>query len=1030
MQATGCGKTHTISGTQEDPGVIFLTMKELYRLIDERADESIITISLSYLEIYNETIRDLLSEQPTPSGAGLALRDQNGKITVAGITERAPKNAEDVRDMIAQGNERRTMSPTEANAVSSRSHAVLQINVTQQPRTAGTSEERTSASLNIIDLAGSERAAATRNNGQRMKEGANINKSLLALGNCINALCSADGRKGRHIPYRNSKLTRLLKFSLGGNCKTVMIVCVSPSSAHFEETNNTLLYANRAKNIRTKVTRNTMNVDRHVGQYVAAIAELNQEVAELKAKLKEKGSLESATEKRRRLEMAQEVEESKKSMRATAESVKKSVLERAGAEAQLRAAEVRKQALQVRLSEVQRLLAEASASASAHQPDLESERTLLQNLIAREEAVLGDAHLVSSAHSLRNSLEMQHATFVAAARNTKFDAEASEAVRAVGERLEAQIEAARSKAHVELLLQSWAAECRASTGLLALATRCTVAMKEAAGDLEYRATSLKRTRAEAEGEDAELSEGLAALAQQFREVAEANDTTLENIAGSRTAEVKATTASARPALQAIKRARHSMSATPPSARPAPATRTVAGGSTAAALGNTSAISRNVTRGGLLSPQRGSSERAPPAQRVAASYAVPTAASRAHLVSSPRRVAISPRRVLRRQSMAPIAGRTGAAGSAMAKNTAAGAAGAKKAFRWADEAGEGSIDDAKRKGPSPLRNAAIDEESESSENISSETEAAPAAPAQEWVDEVPPPPQAEAEVKKPIFQVPRRAPTTTSAGVFGKDFLAAKAGRRSVSAAALPPRKPHEAPKPRTVVATRSSLDGNTGAGPSSGRVAFGEIRNASANQQPALQSLPTDDQNPFDENSSFSKSFTRDVSGTESKGSPYSRRASGAGSGGGVGPVRRTRSRASAGSPVTSRAADSSENGIISALPPVFAAIARERDAALKPTTMVRAPPGHAAARAAALASNSSDSDNDAGKRPGLVNKRASSAVRVPVGGSSASSSSATTARRPSPTAASASSAAASSSSFGPTATSAALRASRASAMH
>lgn len=114
------------------------------------------------------------------------------------------------------------------------------------------------ATLSIIDLAGRERAAATSNTGQRMVEGANINKSLLALGNCINALCESGGAV-RHIPYRNSKLTRLLKFSLGGNCKTVMVVCVAPTSQHFDDTHNTLLYAERATKIKTKVvTRNVV----------------------------------------------------------------------------------------------------------------------------------------------------------------------------------------------------------------------------------------------------------------------------------------------------------------------------------------------------------------------------------------------------------------------------------------------------------------------------------------------------------------------------------------------------------------------------------------------------------------------------------------------------------------------------------------------------------------------------------------------------------------------------------------------------
>lgn len=188
-------------------------------------------------------------------------------------------------DIIVRGNEYRTMSPTEANATSSRSHAVLQINVSSKDRNASVNEPHTMATLSIIDLAGSERASVTKNRGERLIEGANINKSLLALGSCINALC--DPRKRNHIPYRNSKLTRLLKFSLGGNCRTVMIVCVSPSSAHFDETQNTLRYANRAKNIQTKVTKNVFNVNRHVKDYLKKIDEQRLMIDELLKKQKD-----------------------------------------------------------------------------------------------------------------------------------------------------------------------------------------------------------------------------------------------------------------------------------------------------------------------------------------------------------------------------------------------------------------------------------------------------------------------------------------------------------------------------------------------------------------------------------------------------------------------------------------------------------------------------------------------------------------------------------------------------------------------
>lgn len=138
----------------------------------------------------------------------------------------------------------------------------------------------------MIDLAGSERGSATGYVGARFTEGANINKSLLALGNCINSL--ADGH--RHVPYRDSKLTRLLKDSLGGNCQTVMIANVSPSSLSYEDTYNTLKYATRAKKIKTNVKRNVVNVKLDVEQYFQMAEQLKRENSMLKRQLEEEKS--------------------------------------------------------------------------------------------------------------------------------------------------------------------------------------------------------------------------------------------------------------------------------------------------------------------------------------------------------------------------------------------------------------------------------------------------------------------------------------------------------------------------------------------------------------------------------------------------------------------------------------------------------------------------------------------------------------------------------------------------------------------
>ncbi|PLW25709.1 hypothetical protein PCANC_28292 [Puccinia coronata f. sp. avenae] len=275
--ATGCGKTHTITGTPQAPGIVYLLMKDLFGRIADQQDDVTSEISISYLEIYNETIRDLLN----PNAPVLNLREANSSVSVPGLSTLTPESASDVIALISSGNSHRTVHGTEANAVSSRSHAVMSVNIRRKPKTAGLIDDWTVATLSVIDLAGSERASVTKNKGDRLLEGANINKSLLALGNCINALCDPKNR-GNHVPYRNSKLTRLLKHSLGGNCRTLMIVCVAPTSAHYDETHNTLQYANRAKEIKTKVTRNIISVDRHVSQYVQVIFQLRQELEERK----------------------------------------------------------------------------------------------------------------------------------------------------------------------------------------------------------------------------------------------------------------------------------------------------------------------------------------------------------------------------------------------------------------------------------------------------------------------------------------------------------------------------------------------------------------------------------------------------------------------------------------------------------------------------------------------------------------------------------------------------------------------------
>ena len=294
--ATGAGKTYTMLGNENNPGIMPLTLRELFNKVNSFDDREY-KLKFWYLEIYNENIRDLLkfigrnnstNNLENTGNEYLDLReDPERGIVVSGITEVNVTTSNDMLKILKRGNRNRTQEATGANETSSRSHAILQVSIEYKDKNSGIDVEIKFSKLSLIDLAGSERASATNNRGIRLIEGANINRSLLTLGNCINALCDASmkGNKKPYIPYRDSKLTRLLKDSLGGNARTVMIANVSPSINTFEDTYNTLKYANRAKNIKTFVTRNVLNAQYHISNYVNIINNLKAEVSQLKQQL-------------------------------------------------------------------------------------------------------------------------------------------------------------------------------------------------------------------------------------------------------------------------------------------------------------------------------------------------------------------------------------------------------------------------------------------------------------------------------------------------------------------------------------------------------------------------------------------------------------------------------------------------------------------------------------------------------------------------------------------------------------------------
>lgn len=280
---TGSGKTHTMIGSQADPGIMVRVMEDLFIHAQSQGKQQGVQykVTVSFLEVYNENIRDLLSDVEEY----LDLREDPMKgPVVASITEIEATSGSEVMQLLHQGNAKRSQAATAANEVSSRSHAVLQVVVESRDRAPGTVANIKVGKLSLVDLAGSERAANTKNVGARLVEGANINRSLLALGNCINAL-GEKGNKGNFVPYRDSKLTRLLKDSLGGNCRTVMIANISSAESSFEETLNTLKYANRAKNIKTNVQRNVLNVNYHISEYVELINNLRNEIQILKSQI-------------------------------------------------------------------------------------------------------------------------------------------------------------------------------------------------------------------------------------------------------------------------------------------------------------------------------------------------------------------------------------------------------------------------------------------------------------------------------------------------------------------------------------------------------------------------------------------------------------------------------------------------------------------------------------------------------------------------------------------------------------------------
>lgn len=270
---TGAGKSFSMMGdlsSDKNSGLIPRASEAIFNEITNSDPKIEFRISCSYLEIYNEMIQDLLN----PEKKNLKVHESPTKgIYIEDLTEKIVSSVEEIYEYLDIGAQNRAVSATNMNAVSSRSHSVFLINITQTDTTTGSIKTGT---LNLVDLAGSEKVGKTGASGQTLEEAKKINQSLSALGQCIHALVE----NKPHIPFRNSKLTRILQQSLGGNSKTTMICACSPSPFNAEETISTIKFGQRAKTIKCKVK---VNQFRSAAELELLIEKLNGEIKKLRA---------------------------------------------------------------------------------------------------------------------------------------------------------------------------------------------------------------------------------------------------------------------------------------------------------------------------------------------------------------------------------------------------------------------------------------------------------------------------------------------------------------------------------------------------------------------------------------------------------------------------------------------------------------------------------------------------------------------------------------------------------------------------
>ena len=275
--ATGTGKTYTMVGGGDNWGIMIRSISDLFKIINNEKERHYV-IKISYVEIYNEIIKDLLSDQGSNNRNQLEIRtDAQKGVILQGAEFKKVTNETDAYKLIMRGNKQRTENPSSYNENSSRSHAILQIYLEIEEQQVSTlNKEKAFGKFVLVDLAGSEKTPVL---GKRNAESGSINKSLLALGKCINALTSQN--KG-YIPWRDSKLTRLLQEPLSGNSRIVMIATVSPSIDAFDETMFTLQNAHKAKGVKIVLQKNVVELDTpRINKYDEYIQSLKEQIEEI-----------------------------------------------------------------------------------------------------------------------------------------------------------------------------------------------------------------------------------------------------------------------------------------------------------------------------------------------------------------------------------------------------------------------------------------------------------------------------------------------------------------------------------------------------------------------------------------------------------------------------------------------------------------------------------------------------------------------------------------------------------------------------